>query len=350
MSMDRSVTNRQISVIIPVYNCRTYLEGAVASVLRQPSKMIDIVMVDDGSTDGSAELCDQLAAKYGRIHVIHQKNGGVSSARNAGIEYVLSAPVVETRYICFLDADDCWEQMFFSDRIADLLEGGYHLLGFQSLDCDQNLNRTSSPRAMEQGCRRGGAEQVWVHSQQHFGAMFYAAKLLRDYGIRFQDGLRYSEDKIFSMQCLYLADTIWLENHVLYLYRHTRNSAIGSRKYGISYYIPIVEGYLQMDACMRKYVTESRGRLLACKICVTHYLMDMIDEHFRQWGTKAEVDQLLNEHPQYLAALKAEADFAVIPQEARYLCYASHPYKYMLQHYVLGMGFYIRRFLKRFVG
>ncbi len=78
-----------IHVIIPVYNAIKYLRAAVDSVLDQPYKGINIILVDDGSTDGSGALCDMLAAESNRVSVIHQENTGVSAARNAGIEAVL---------------------------------------------------------------------------------------------------------------------------------------------------------------------------------------------------------------------------------------------------------------------
>ena len=75
-----------ISVIIPVYNAEGYLYDCIDSVLRQTYKNIEIILVDDGATDSSGELCDQLAKKDDRIIVIHKKNGGLSDARNAGID------------------------------------------------------------------------------------------------------------------------------------------------------------------------------------------------------------------------------------------------------------------------
>ena len=81
-----------IHVVIPVYNAVGFLRQTVASVLHQPYSGIDIVLVDDGSTDGSGQLCDELAAEEDRIHVIHQNNSGVSTARNAGIDYILQLP------------------------------------------------------------------------------------------------------------------------------------------------------------------------------------------------------------------------------------------------------------------
>ena len=83
-------SDRQICVVIPVYNAKKYLYEAVSSVLNQKYKKIEIILIDDGSCDGSSEICDNLAQRSERIFVIHQKNSGVSAARNAGIDYVLN--------------------------------------------------------------------------------------------------------------------------------------------------------------------------------------------------------------------------------------------------------------------
>lgn len=88
------------SVIIPVYQAARYLERCVASWLAQTEERLELILVDDGSTDGSAELCDELAARDARIRVIHQKNAGVSAARNAGI------CAAAGEFLLFTDSDD----------------------------------------------------------------------------------------------------------------------------------------------------------------------------------------------------------------------------------------------------
>lgn len=89
-----------ISVIMPVYNARQYIEKAIESVLKQSYAQLELVLVDDGATDGSGEICDRYAKQDSRIIVIHQKNGGISSARNRGLQ------VVKGKYIAFCDHDD----------------------------------------------------------------------------------------------------------------------------------------------------------------------------------------------------------------------------------------------------
>lgn len=92
----------KVSVIIPVYNVKPYLERCVKSVLRQTYKDIEVILVDDGSKDGSGELCDQIALTDKRIYVIHQANQGLSGARNTGIQEATG------EYIIFIDSDDEW--------------------------------------------------------------------------------------------------------------------------------------------------------------------------------------------------------------------------------------------------
>lgn len=89
-----------ISIIVPVYNVRLYLERCVFSLINQTYKDLEIILVDDGSTDGSKELADQLESKYPVIKVIHKANGGLSSARNAGLD------VFQGDYVMFVDSDD----------------------------------------------------------------------------------------------------------------------------------------------------------------------------------------------------------------------------------------------------
>lgn len=89
-----------ISVIVPVYNVKNYLERCVFSIMSQTYQNFECILVDDGSTDGSGDLCDKFAVKYPQIEVIHQENGGLSAARNTGIRNA------KGKYILFMDSDD----------------------------------------------------------------------------------------------------------------------------------------------------------------------------------------------------------------------------------------------------
>lgn len=93
-----------ISIVVPVYNTEVYLRRCVDSILDQSFTDFELLLVDDGSTDGSSSICDEYAAKDSRVSVIHQCNAGVSAARNAGLAYAFSES--ETQYLTFIDSDD----------------------------------------------------------------------------------------------------------------------------------------------------------------------------------------------------------------------------------------------------
>lgn len=107
--------NKLISVIIPVYNVEKYLVHCLESVIGQTYKNLQIILVDDGSTDHSPAICDEYAKKDGRIEVIHQKNGGLPAARNCGLKYARG------EYIGFVDSDD-WIHLDMYKHLAEILE------------------------------------------------------------------------------------------------------------------------------------------------------------------------------------------------------------------------------------
>lgn len=341
-----------IHVIIPCYNAEKYIEEAVYSVLNQPFKNIDIILVDDGSPGKTPQLCDEIAARESRVYTIHQKNGGVSAARNAGIEYVLhSESKNDTKdiYIAFMDADDAWNDGFMDEHVVGLLSEGYDLIGFQSCECDSMLRKGETPRKLPDGMVIGGEKNVWLHSSQHFAAMFYACQLLSKYGVRFSEGLKYSEDKIFSLQCMYLAEQIYLESRLMYLYRIHSASAMGRRAFGIPYYQPIIEAYLEMDRAMLPWATPERGQLYVGRCCASTYAADMMEEHFQSWRPQKEIDRFWTEHSEYITLMKAQPPYECIPRNRQYEAYENAPKKYILKHNLLGVVKFVRKKLIRII-
>ena len=100
------------TVIVPVYNTAPYLKECFASISSQTYQRLEIIPVDDGSTDGSSELLDEIAGKDTRIKVVHKENGGVSSARNKGLE------LAHGEYISFVDSDDLLEPDMYETPIS----------------------------------------------------------------------------------------------------------------------------------------------------------------------------------------------------------------------------------------
>lgn len=117
----------EFSIIVPVYQAHQYLERLITSILAQSYDKYELLLVDDGSSDGSEKICDKFSTKYKQIKTIHKENGGVSSARNCGIENA------KGNYIIFLDADDYIDRDFLVDASktiekhqADIFVYGYY--------------------------------------------------------------------------------------------------------------------------------------------------------------------------------------------------------------------------------
>ena len=110
----------KISIIVPIYNIEEYLEKCISSIIKQTYTNLQIILVDDGSPDGSPLICDEYAKKDRRVKVIHKKNGGLVSARKAGLK------IAQGEYICFVDGDD-----FVSN---DMLETYERALGREKVD------------------------------------------------------------------------------------------------------------------------------------------------------------------------------------------------------------------------
>jgi len=108
--------NNQISVIIPIYNIAPYLDRSITSVINQTYRNLQIILVDDGSSDGSSEICDRYAAQDDRIQVVHKPNGGLVSARKAGLREATG------EYVAYVDGDDWIEPDMYEKLLDRMLE------------------------------------------------------------------------------------------------------------------------------------------------------------------------------------------------------------------------------------
>lgn len=127
--------NLKITVIVPVYQVKEYLERCVQSIVNQSYNNLEIILVDDGSTDGSAELCDLISQKDDRIKIIHKKNGGLSSARNAGLN------IATGDYITFVDSDDWIDKDIYYNCISTIVQKKVEVVDYECILVDnENKN------------------------------------------------------------------------------------------------------------------------------------------------------------------------------------------------------------------
>ena len=203
----------EISVIVPVYNVRDYLKKCVDSVLAQSYNDWELILVDDGSLDGSGELCDALAAEDERIRVLHQANAGVGPARNAGLD------ASGGRYILFLDSDDSYEPFAF-ERLLNLAESTHADLaaaGAVCVDEHECVTRRYEPHEGVYSDRKEMLENFFLHSDGLYSCWgkLFRADLIRE--IRFQPYTR-AEDALFCAQTLSRCRVFAMMGESLYRY------------------------------------------------------------------------------------------------------------------------------------
>lgn len=220
-------TTPKISVIIPVYNVEPYLRQCLDSVINQTLKEIEIICVDDGSTDNCSQILDQYTKSDNRIKVIHKENGGLSSARNVGLEYV-SAP-----YVYFVDSDDwiklnCLEKLY--DRIiktnADICITGLMCFDNQTQEYTHNpyFDVDNYKFITTDTCNYKDLHDAIF---DRVGVFFklYKTDFLNKHHIRFPLKVRY-EDVVVHIKTMILANKIAFVDENLYIYRINRNNSI----------------------------------------------------------------------------------------------------------------------------
>jgi len=217
-----------ISIIIPVYNVEKYLRECVDSVrkLRIP---IQIILIDDGSTDGSGDLCDVLAAEDGRIKVIHQKNGGLSAARNTGIRNSTGD------YVMFLDSDDFLDAEAAEQLLKNLESKPDVLMGlYNNYYTQENRFEKEAGDAFLQQKGLLPVDQFLEMLPPDGRTCYMVAwryvvyrDFLMQHELLFKTGI-YHEDEEWTQRLLCCAETIFVSHHYFYQYRQAREGAITS--------------------------------------------------------------------------------------------------------------------------
>ncbi|MCR4635495.1 MAG: glycosyltransferase [Butyrivibrio sp.] len=215
-----------VSIIVPVYNVKPYLERCVNSIMNQTYTYLEIILVDDGSTDGSKELCDELKCRDDRIIVIHQNNQGLSAARNTGIE------VARGQYLCFVDSDDYVNPEYVKYLYNMCMENGADIgiCGHYITEEDNYYNKIDFSKTIEVYSKKEIFDKFY--SDMHGSIVIAWNKLYKREcigNIRYDVGIIH-EDEATTFKFLYNAEKIAFGSEVGYYY-FSRNDSITSQAY-----------------------------------------------------------------------------------------------------------------------
>lgn len=214
----------EISVIVPVYKVEKYLNKCIDSILAQTFEDFELILVDDGSPDRCGEICDEYARRDNRIKVIHKENGGVSSARNAGLD------IARGKYVNFIDSDDWIEKealetlyKLSSQTGADIVQGKGSIVKDElevKLIKKRSFNEYSNIEALyELFNYKNGEIRIVAFNK------LYLRKLFKY--LRYPEGKIY-EDEYLTPRLIYKANKILVVNSQLYHYRLSENSIMRS--------------------------------------------------------------------------------------------------------------------------
>lgn len=210
----------KVSVIVPVYKAEKYLRQCVESILAQTFTDWECVLVDDGSPDSSGEICDKYAACDARIRVIHQENGGVSSARNVALERIAG------EWLTFVDSDDC--------LYPNALQRWVEVAEQNNLD----LIQCHFNREYKEGQVEGEASDVlsaaqYADSENYLTCVWgtlFKSFIVKEHSLRFDEKVRLGEDQIFLLSYMQQCKRIQRIGDVLYFYRDNEQSAVNNPK------------------------------------------------------------------------------------------------------------------------
>lgn len=244
----------ELSIIVPVYKVEKYLPRCIDSILAQTFGDFELILIDDGSPDGCGRICDEYARKDKRIVVIHQKNMGVSAARNAGLD------IARGRYIGFVDSDDWIEPQMYEVMMDAIRENGADMAVCGVRYADEDGKFTRADRLSEGVYTRAGLlEDVFAMPNKLGGGccnkVFDASKIA---SVRFKVGMTIAEDALYLFDCFMRIDGAVKIGDALYNVYERCGSA--TRTDSMICVNETIEGRLSMLRHTRKYMPSMEAR------------------------------------------------------------------------------------------
>ena len=284
------LNKRTISIIVPVYNVEKHLGNCLESILNQLYSNYEVIIVNDGSTDNSTKICEEYAVRDTRIKIINKNNGGVSSARNAGLDNMVGD------YFTFVDADDTIEPEFLSTLIQNA----------ESNKADISIcNYRSISNHLKEHYSATGKRDINAGKHFSFGDAYgetivvsacrklYKTKAFS--GHRFDESMHYAEDTLFSFYCLEKAEIVCYEDVFLYNYVLRSNSAMQGG-FTPKMFGRIIAYQQMLEYCKENHV-EAVDWLEYCLYDRTHKVYIALTN---SEGMKKEYVEKYNEYKKYL--------------------------------------------------
>lgn len=205
--------NPLISIIVPVYNGDKYLSRCVDSILSQTFQDFELLLVDDGSKDISSDICDNYAAKDQRIKVFHKKNGGVSSARNIGLNYA------KGEWIAFIDADDYVKESYLANLWEHSQKQVDLVISYAEIHSGDGINKESYPSKFVDDTN---FDSIFIENDMNWHtspwSKLYKRSIIEEHHLRFCEGMHIGEDAVFLYSYMLYSNKIYISPDTDYCY------------------------------------------------------------------------------------------------------------------------------------
>lgn len=262
----------RISVIMPVYNTIDYIDRAVKSVCCQTYTNLEIILVDDGSDDGSEKYCDEAAGKDCRIRVIHQKNGGVSSARNQGLK------VATGEYIAFVDADDYLEPFMYELLLTKLQQEQSQIAMCNGYVEEDDKKSRLYFEHMSDKVLNGKQAIIQMHYLNQVNTELWNKLFHREMldGVHFQEGLKIGEDYQALVQIFLKTEKISVSATPAYHYIQRGSGAMSSGYIKAGQAVDFLFAGMKEKAELKKEEALYRSTVCFCDNHLLSIAMQMI--------------------------------------------------------------------------
>lgn len=244
---------RYISIVVPVYNAENTLKECLDSLIGQTYEKKRIILIDDGSTDNSGTICDQYALKYSCVKVFHQKNKGVSAARNLGISKT------NTEYITFVDSDDYVEK----DFLIELLEGFKHNVQLSVCGYTKNtvavhyhkniLGKIQVDKLLDTLFNNNGP-------QGYLWNKLFETQIIKENDLSLDENLKMAEDMLFLVEYSLNCKDVFVFNNTEYNYVQ-KSTGLSEKIDDRDNFYPSFEDFLYVSNKIRKLVIKDYPRL-----------------------------------------------------------------------------------------
>lgn len=250
----KNTINPSVSIIVPVYNASSTLYRCIDSILAQNFSDFELLLINDGSKDNSGVICDEYVAKDPRVRVIHKENGGVSSARNLGLDNA------KGEWIAFVDSDDWVAVDYIKNLYSHTTDNIDLVVSFPTYIYNDGSSKI--PKYKEKRVCEHNFEKIFVEHSMHQNtspwSKLFRKKLIEENKIRFCEEMHIGEDLLFLYNFMLVSIRIYISSETDYMYSYDLTSSLTKR---VNSFKSEYTGYANIKQVVNKLITIRNIRL-----------------------------------------------------------------------------------------